>query len=172
MHKLPDKYFQKSKVFLYPLLGFKRGLEFIPINTYICWDNQISKKDYKLICVYNTENTLEFLNFLNKHLKTNSLYQDHMDSESKQICIFNIFIFKEEFNNFIDGYYSKFSRNSKNTILKYFNGTKSYINIDAYLNPDKYHEHYADFFNEDINIIRKVYETCDKPDIEKETLYL
>jgi hypothetical protein len=35
INTLYDKYFQKSKIFLYPLLGIKRGINIIPQETYL-----------------------------------------------------------------------------------------------------------------------------------------
>ena len=46
-----SKYFQKSKVFIYPLLGIKRGLSVVPKETYISWEGHCKPEDMKLICV-------------------------------------------------------------------------------------------------------------------------
>ena len=51
MDKVYSDYFQKSKVFLYPLLDFKKGLEFVPHQTYIMWDNHYYIQDRKLLCL-------------------------------------------------------------------------------------------------------------------------
>ena len=47
------KYFQKSKMFLYPLLGIKKGVDIVPSETYITWGNSIKPEDMKLICLYH-----------------------------------------------------------------------------------------------------------------------
>ena len=56
-------YFQKSKVFLYPLLGIKKGAEFIPAETYICWNDLFGVNDKKYILIYNEERTNAYLTF-------------------------------------------------------------------------------------------------------------
>ena len=63
MDKVYSDYFQKSKVFLYPLLDFKKGLEFVPKQTYIMWDNHYYIQDRKLLCLYNEKRTHEFRSF-------------------------------------------------------------------------------------------------------------
>ena len=46
------QYFQKSKIFLYPLLDIRKGEEFVPVETYIYWDGLYDESDYKYICIY------------------------------------------------------------------------------------------------------------------------
>lgn len=60
---LYDRYFQKSKVFIYPLLGIKRGNSVVPIETYISWDGHYSSEDMKLICVYKIRTDAEYKTF-------------------------------------------------------------------------------------------------------------
>jgi hypothetical protein len=55
-------YFQKSKVFLYPALGIKRGSSVTPIETYLEWDD-IKIEDRKLICLYHLRDDEEFLGY-------------------------------------------------------------------------------------------------------------
>ena len=45
-------YFQKSRIFMYPLLNIKRGSSVTPIETYMSWSEQFSIYDKKLICLY------------------------------------------------------------------------------------------------------------------------
>jgi len=53
MKKIYKSYFQKSKVFLYPLLGIRKGVRFVPIETYISWKNY--PEINSLICVYHID---------------------------------------------------------------------------------------------------------------------
>ena len=46
-------YFQKSKVFLYPLLKIRKGVTHVPVQTYIAWDNVFALDDNKFMCEYN-----------------------------------------------------------------------------------------------------------------------
>ena len=51
MKKIYSDYFQKSKVFLYPLLNIKKGVRFVPLETYTTWDPSHFPKDI-LVCAY------------------------------------------------------------------------------------------------------------------------
>ena len=53
------KYFQKSKIFIYPLLDIKRGSPSVPTETYISWKENYNSEDIKLICLYKTTNDPE-----------------------------------------------------------------------------------------------------------------
>jgi hypothetical protein len=57
------KYFQKSKIFLYPLLDIKRGVSVIPEETYLAWGKSYSPEDMKLVCVYKTRHDIEYKQF-------------------------------------------------------------------------------------------------------------
>jgi hypothetical protein len=165
------EYFQKSKVFLYPLLGLRKGLEYVPADTYICWDKLFDTKDYKLICVYETEKTVDFKNFELKHLKNHSLLDFYYDFGNKQAYVFDMKTYKHDHMMFAKGHYSKISIGTKNKILQYF-GSKGKASdyIESFLNPSGFHEVYAESLGVNVELIKEVYEVCSKPDIVKETL--
>lgn len=165
-------YFQKSKVFLYPLLGFKKGLDFVPTETYICWDQLFSSSDYKLICVYHTEKTTDFKNFEFKYLKPHSMLTLRYDLGDKQVYVFDMRPYKYDHMMFSNGHYSKFSVGAKNKILQYF-GSRGNVSeyIDSFLNPTQYHEEYAKSLDVDVKLIKEVHEVCSKPDMTKETFF-
>ena len=58
------KYFQKSKVFLYPLLDIPRGSKALPTETYMSWEDKYTSEDAKFICVYNTIVDPEYIYYL------------------------------------------------------------------------------------------------------------
>ena len=171
MNIIYTSYFQKSKVFLYPLLGFKKNIEFVPADTFICWDEFINVLDYKFICVYKCEMTLDFKNFETKYLKSHRLLKSYYNLADKQIYVFNFKSYKYDFDQFINGHYSKFSLKSKDLILTYFSEYgKISEYIKSFLDPGNYHEIYAENLGVNINLIREVHEICSKPDFEKECL--
>ena len=55
MKQIYKDYFQKSKVFLYPLLEIKKGIRFVPIQTYISWNDIYTKDMNKLLCLYQID---------------------------------------------------------------------------------------------------------------------
>jgi len=165
------QYFQKSKIFLYPLLGIRKGEEFVPMETYICWDGLYSQGDYKYICIYNINRNLKFKNFENNVIRSNEFLELAMTiDKNTQLYVFDLSKYKNDIDMFLKGSYSNFSINSKNKIIKYFGSVgriAKYIN--SYLYPEDYHEVYAQALKVDIKLIREVYEVCTPPDLMKET---
>jgi hypothetical protein len=172
MKQIYKSYFQKSKVFLYPLLGIKKGVRFVPIETYIGWDNnEISPKD-TLICVYSIEDgpatNKAFQSFAKFELKKNELYHSEYEIDDLRIFIFDLSFFKRDIQKFKEGKYSQFSRLTKKIIMHFFdNGTVAEY-MESYLYPEEYYEVYSDLLNVPISTLEEVVELCDKPDLEKE----
>ena len=74
-------YFQKSKVFLYPLLELKKGLSHVPRQTYMAWDDVYSITDRMFLCVYQTELNESFIHFLDKNILHNKYFVEHISLE-------------------------------------------------------------------------------------------
>ena len=110
MRSVYTQYFQKSKVFLYPLLKLKRGISHVPIETYVSWDGVYSTNDFKFLCVYHCERDDKFQKFESKYLTDHKMLENIIElSEDKRVYIFNLYDYKYDFNRFIEGKYSKFS---------------------------------------------------------------
>lgn len=167
------EYFQKSKVFLYPLLRFRSGLSFVPVQTYVCWDKLIGVNENKFLCEYNVGTSEKFELFSNSYLKKHPLFYEYVQlDEDKHLFIFDFTQYKSDFKKFIDGKYSKFSLDSKITILDFF-GNKGNISeyVNLFLSPNSAHKLYAEALHVSIKQIEEVFEVCSIPDLEKETLY-
>jgi hypothetical protein len=173
MKKIYKDYFQKSKVFLYPLLGIKKGIRYVPIETYIEWDQMNSP--YTLYCLYKhpkkEEEKKMFDIFLDIHIKNKESFNEYFILSKKYtLCSFDLFSFKKDYKNFKDGKYSKFSTYAKNIIIEFFGKTGSISEyIESYLYPEYYYEHYSEILNVPVKDLKEVQELCDKPNIEKET---
>ena len=63
IESLYTDYFQKSKAFIYPVLGVKRGSSVTPIETYMSWVGHYSLEDMRLICNYHMREDIDFINF-------------------------------------------------------------------------------------------------------------
>ena len=164
-------YFQKSKVFLYPLLQLKKGLTYVPKQTYIAMEHMHSPEDYRLLCEYHVKMSENFDKFCNTYIKNHPRFDEYIDiGDNKHVFIFDFISFKNDFNKFLVGKYSQFSLNSKMIILDFFSDGRSSDYIEAFLSPENYHEDYADELNVDVKIIESVFELCSLPDINKETL--
>ena len=166
-------YFQKSKVFLYPLLKLRKGLKYVPIQTYVCWEHVYTSGEYKLLCEYNAKSGKGFEEFCDRYLNCHVLFEKELDiSENKHVFIFNLSPYKNDFNRFLQGKYSQFSLDSKITILDFFGSSSKMLSfVQSFLSPDSAHEDYAKALGVDKETIEEIYEVCSKPDIEKETFH-
>ena len=166
-------YFQKSNVFLYPLLGIGRKAKYVPLQTYACWDSVYSPEDCKLILEYKTKQTKEFKDFAKKYLDNHVMYHDFVElSKEKVIYIFDLSkAYKPDHKRFMKGKYSQFSLNAKILIIDFFGeADKAGEYIHTFLTPDESFELYANYFKVDKELLESIGELCSKPDIEKETL--
>lgn len=174
LNALYRKYFQKSKIFMYPLLDIKRGSYAVPTETYIRWENKYTSEDAKLVCVYHTSNSPEYINFENNVLMKNTRLCDYITIDSTtSVFIFNFSDYKSDWDHFVNGHYSKISEKLKRKILNYFNDhSANHVYVESYLYPEKYREDYAKLLAVDISLLEETEELCDKPDQTKETLLI
>jgi len=179
MKQIYKSYFQKSKVFLYPLLGIKKGIRFVPAETYITWKHDLIDCENILICAYQiskvtknqeeVQTKQEFNTFVKQHLETNKFYHSRHHTDDLEIIVFNLDYFKHDMKMFKAGKYSKFSRLTKDIILDFFGdiGTISKY-MESYLLPEKYYDVYSDILNVPISLLAETVELCDKPNLDKE----
>tara|TARA_R110000764_G_scaffold37019_7_gene82556 strand:+ start:3810 stop:4385 length:576 start_codon:yes stop_codon:yes gene_type:complete len=170
--KVYTNYFQKSKVFLYPLLNVKNGIIKVPIQTYIAWDSVYTPEDNKFLCEYKTKKTNDFEKFAYNNLLNNSHFESRIDiNEDKQLFIYDFSEHKSDVKKFLKGEYSKFTLDNKIKILNFFSSQKKAGNfIKGFLDPEDVHENYALLLDVDVECIEDIYEVCTPPDILKETL--
>ena len=166
-------YFQKSKVFLYPLLGIGRRAKYVPVQTYVCWEGIYTPEDCKLILEYKTRNTKSFRDFASRYLDRHVMYYDFVElSDTKVAYIFDLTkTYKPDHKRFMKGKYSQLSLNAKILITDFFDDTeKAGEYIHTFLTPDKSFEEYAEFFQVNREVLEGIGELCSKPDMKKETL--
>jgi hypothetical protein len=171
LEKLYNKYFQKSKSFLYPLLGIKKNSPFNPAGTYLCIDGMIPVDDIKLICSFEENSSEEFQKFENNMLTTNPLYHSKIKIPGYNLYVFDLDVYQNDWMNFMLGKYSKLSNVVKRAIKTYFGeNSAEYKYIETYLFPEKYFEQYAQLLQVDLITLKKIGELCNPCDLEKETL--
>ena len=171
-------YFQKSRVFLYPILGISKG-SFDPIKTYISWEDEFNIGDIKLLCKYHNRDDMEFQIFEEKKLLGSPLFNDCRELEDDtMLYIFDLEDYTEDWLNFISGKYSQLGSDVKKAIRDHY-GIKSpnYAFIGTYLYPEKHYDTYAKFltvnpndYQDMLKLIESVGELCDKPNFKKEHL--
>ena len=165
-------YFQKSKVFMYPLLGYKKGIGHVPRQTYIALEDVYSIDDTMFMCLYQTPMTKKFILFLEKHVFSHQHFYKHIKlSERRHLIVYDFTSLKFDYDNFIKGKYSNISIDSKINILDYFgDDDKVSEYVHSFLSPQESHEEYAEFLNVSVRQLKDVHEICTPPDLEKETL--
>lgn len=169
--KLYGKYFQKSRSFLYPALGIKKGSYITPSGTYISLQGRIEPEDIKLICTFRDDQSEEFKSFENQMLLTNPLFLEKIRIKDFNLYVFDLEIYQTDYFNFLLGKYSKLSNHLKKAIKNYYGeNSAEYKFIKTYLYPEKYHDVYAKLLDVDINLLKKVNELCNPCDIKKELL--
>ena len=170
---LYDRYFQKSKVFLYPLLGIKRGVSTIPSETYLAWDPYYITEDVKLVCLYhpNNDDYKEYENkVLLKHTRLCDVYEI---DKSNKIFIFDFSDLENDWKHFLEGKYSQISKKSKTKILEFFEkNSPNYVYMKSYLYPEKYFDDYAECLDVEVDMLKSVGELCEKPNVKSETLIM
>jgi hypothetical protein len=166
------KYFQKSKSFLYPALGIKRGSYIAPSQTYISWGTDVRPVDKNLICVYELQNTEAYHQFEKSALFGNALFSNFYTAEgNKGVYTFNFSDYKDDWNFFLLGKYSQLSMALKQKIRTYFGpSSNEYAYMDSYLFPHKYYDTYAELFGVERDLLEQGGELCDAYDQEKENL--
>lgn len=171
IEKLYGKYFQKSRAFLYPILGIKRSSATAPKATYVSIDGLIPPEDMKLVCVYSISNSEGFKEFESQMLTGNPLFEEKLQIMNDNIYVFNLEGYKIDWFNFLLGKYSKLSTQVKRTIKQYY-GERSneYKYIESYLYPEKYYDVYAGLLEVDVDTLEHIGELCDPCDLDKETL--
>mgnify|MGYP003122965944 CR=1 FL=1 len=179
MKQIYKNYFQKSKVFLYPLLGIKKGVRFVPVETYITWSHDLIDSKDILVCAYaikdatNNQEELEikdqFNRFVKQHLEKNELYHSRHHTNELELIVFDLSYYKKDLQRFREGKYSEFSLITKRLIMEFFGNTGTIAEyMESYLYPEKYYEIYSDILNISIETLENVIELCDKPNLEKE----
>jgi hypothetical protein len=168
-----SKYFQKSKVFIYPLLGIKRGLSVVPKETYISWEGHCKPEDMKLICVYDYREDEEYKKIEKNILLEHNRLSDYTKVKAEVVITFDFSDLDHDWFHFINGRYSQLETKIKQKILGFFDvHGGNYAYMQSYLLPEKYYDNYSEILGVDIETLKNVTELCDKPNLYKENLIL
>jgi hypothetical protein len=168
---LYTEYFQKSRVFFYPILDIRRGGNVTPLETYIAWKDVYTPEDCKFIVVYHIRDDEDYSEFESTKLLSNKLFDDYLESnDGNGIYVFDFEAYRQDWEYFLEGKYSKFSEIFKKKIFAFFKShSGNFAHLDSYLNPEKHFERYAELLAVDVEVLKEVGELCDKPAFDKET---
>jgi hypothetical protein len=170
-----DKYFQKSKTFLLPYVLPDRKKIAQPENVYVAWKGRYTVKKKRLIVVYKAGDKSAAFKKAEAAMVASPLFESREVSPDKKqiIFIFNFTKRAKDWNNFLEGKYSKLSDHLKLAILHYYSeGTSEFLYIHSYLYPDAYFEDYAHHLDVSVKLLAEVGELCDKYNPDKETYSL
>ena len=173
INALYGQYFQKSKIFLYPLLDIKKGSSVTPIETYLSWDGYYTTEDMKLITIYKLRDDSQYINFEKNVLLKHSRLADLIKiTDDIMLAAFDFSDMADDWNNLLNGKYSKITLSVKRKISSYFQNNKAnQVYINSYLFPDDYYSIYSELLQCEESLLKEVGELCSKPDLEKEILY-
>jgi hypothetical protein len=169
---LYKEYFQKSRVFLYPALGIRRGVSVTPIETYMGWDGKFSVEDRKLCCLYHLRDDEDFRQFEKNKLLGNPLFFDFKQvKDKKAVYVFDFNQMANDWDAVVKGKYSKLSQKHKTIIRNYIGLTSPQLPyIDSFLYPERYFKLYAEMIGVEEELLKSVGELCSLPNFELEIL--
>ena len=167
------KYFQKSKIFLYPLLGIERG-NVVPEEVYFSISDKYKPEDRKLVLLYDTKMDLKYESFKEERLINHKLLTEWMeDNNGNEIFVFDMSSFASDWDLFLTGKYSQMSLKVRNEILNFFDkNSGNYVYVNSFLFPEKWFKRYAEILDVSEELLKEVGELCDIPNLEKEQLNL
>ena len=175
IRKIYDKYFQKSRSFLLPILGLKKNAKFAPLQCYLEWKDMYSVKDRKLILVYEKEDSVEWKNYIARTVMSNQMFDCYIETEVEDevALVFDLHCIEQDYINVLQGRYSKLDKMSKKKIREYYGyNSPEYAYIESFLYPEKYYKTYSEILDVEEEHIRFTGQLCDLPNIDKETLKL
>jgi hypothetical protein len=162
-------YFQKSKSFLFPALGIKKGPFTTPLQSYISWDDYILQSDKKLVCLYDTTDP-RHKTISEPIMFSHSLFERAKRlSMSQCLYIFDMSRYSDEFEFFLRGKYSQFSQPVKESIKNYFGPSSlEYAYMETFLYPEQFFDLYANLLDVNPFHLQQVGQLCNAYNPEKE----
>jgi len=171
--ELYKRYFQKSRSFIFPILGIKKNSAFVPMQTYLAWEDQYKIEDNNLIVTYKKVESSAWTRFLVETLLSSEMFNEYYETEEKDVIVvcFDLNFMKADYSSFLEGKYSNLSKLLKKKIRD-FHGydTPEWAYMETFLFPDKYVKVYSKLLAVDEEHIKVTGELCNIPDLEKETL--
>lgn len=172
-------YYQKSKLFLLPLLEIPKNKHIKPVGTFVIDSNKsLTEKEYRLILPFEKDESSEFSYYEKKLVDCN--YFDtvnYYETKRHRVYIYSLLSFKEDYDKFINGQYTEFTGSTKTLINLYWGRIEKarFIpnpKIDSYLNPTILtYELVSDELGLPVTELLKIKQLLDPPNLEKETFH-
>lgn len=173
INEIYKKYFQKSKIFMYPLLGFERG-KVVPEEVYFSMTDKYTAEDRKLVLVYDPKMDLKYETFKVVKLVNHKLLHERIeDQNGNEIFVFDMSGFASDWDLFIAGKYSQMSLEVRCQILNFFEKkSANYAYLQSFLFPEKWFKRYSEILDVSEALLKEVGELCDVPNLVKEEFKL
>ena len=170
-----NKYFQKSRSFLFPVLGIKKHNTYYPGDIYMQWESMFSIDDKMLLVTYKHHDNSGWEKYLVETLMANKMFNDYHQTEDSEIIVvsFDLKIIEEDYLKVVAGKYGELSKEVKIKIRDYYGyHTPEWAYMESFLFPNEHIPHYSMLLNVEEEHIRHTGQLCDLPNLEKETLKL
>lgn len=167
-----NSYFQKSKAFMYPLLGFAYQDKFPVLETYLQIEGSTQIGDYRLMAVYTHQpSNQDFLDYITEIARHPDHEEIYITADNRYVvCVFSLRNYATDYTHFINGRYSKLSDFCRSKICDFY-GFKSaqWPYLHSFLNPAENFDWYAHLLEVPVDDLKKVGELCSPYDAERET---
>jgi len=172
LSEVQSDYIQKSKIFLYPQLGIRRGGSVTPIETYTSWEGSYTFDDCVLIVLYHLRDDQDFKTFESRHLLKNKYFKDFSElANGDGVYIFDLKSMEEDYRKVLRGKYSQLSEGFKKKIINFYANQRTHQHyVLSYLEPMDFVYEYSELLNIPVKILKKVGELCNRPQFKKEQL--
>ena len=167
-------YFQKSTVFLYPLVQIPGFPCVKPLRTFLTDGDKVPLEEPSLLVLYKQEDTEHWRQFEYHSLENSYELKQMQELDNKMLlCTFDLSYNKADYRLFLQGLYSDFSRRAKTIILRHFiYEDPAMAHICSYLYPESFYALYAKILAMDEAQLRSSVELCTSYDLARETLDL
>lgn len=188
---MQQTYIQKSRLFLFPLVGIRNDRVFRPTNTYVSskslktyeYPDGIRPRDHILILCYPREYSQGIVadawsSFESEQIVANQKFLGIHETEDEFIYTMNMASWSSDWRHFLHGKYSLFSDKAKKMILNFRRAADGssllkpteHRKLYCYLYP--YEEKCVESFAEELGMptldLKEVRELCSKPDMAQE----
>ena len=106
INALYRNYFQKSKIFVYPLLGIKKGSSVTPVQTYFGWNDYVIPEDMKLVTVFHARTDQDYIDFEKNVLLKHNRLNDYIIKVNDLFCRYINYFFNCFYHFFNSFFYS------------------------------------------------------------------
>jgi hypothetical protein len=155
-------------------LGLKREAIYVPVQTYLQWEDKYTIQDQKLILTYQNKKDASWDSFLLNSLMSNQMFDEYYVLSDEMIAVsFDMNCIAADYLLACEGKYGKLSKFVKGKIRDYYGyNSPEWAYMETFLYPSRYVATYSRLLAVDEEHIKFTGELCDPPNLDQETLKL